>query len=104
MLRRDEIVYTDRVRNDLRFEEYANDFGELFQDILRRVDPLEARRIRQNPRYIRLMGNRAPIHVSRIELREGASTSFVRDYDFFAATVQQLQEHGYQAALERSQR
>ncbi|MFM0511698.1 FAD-dependent oxidoreductase [Paraburkholderia sp. RL17-373-BIF-A] len=99
MLRRDEIVYTDRVRNDLRFEEYANDFSELVQDILWRVDPLEARRIRQNPHYIRLMGNRAPIHFSRIELREGASTSFARDYDFSAATVQQLQERGYQAAL-----
>jgi len=99
MLRRDEIVYTDRVRNDLRFEEYANDFSELVQDILRHVDPLAARRIRQNPRYIRLMGNRAPIQVSRIELREGASTSFARDYDFSAVTVQQLQERGYQAAL-----
>lgn len=99
MLRRDEIVYTDRVRNDLRFEEYANDFSELVQDILRHVDPIVVRRIRQNPHYIRLMGNRAPIHVSRIELRDSASTSFARVYDFSAETVQQLQERGYQAAL-----
>jgi NADPH-dependent 2,4-dienoyl-CoA reductase/sulfur reductase-like enzyme/predicted acylesterase/phospholipase RssA len=99
MLRRDEIVYTDRVRNDLRFEEYANDFGELVQDILRHVDASVVRRIRQNPHYIRLMGNRAPIHVSRIELREEASTSFARNYDFSEATVHKLQESGYQAAL-----
>jgi hypothetical protein len=98
MLRRDEIVYTDRVRNDLRFEEYANDFSELVRDILRHVDPQAAQRIRQNPHYIRLMGNRAPIHVSRIELQDDASTSFARDYDFSATTVRELQQRGYEAA------
>jgi predicted acylesterase/phospholipase RssA len=100
MLRRDEIVYTDRVQNDLRFEEYANDFGDLVRDILRSVDPAAAQRICQKPQYIRLMGNRAPITISRIALREVDGQSFMRDFDFSDARVSELQHAGYRSALE----
>ncbi|SAL83891.1 bifunctional pyridine nucleotide-disulfide oxidoreductase/patatin-like phospholipase [Caballeronia choica] len=99
MLRRDEIVYTDRVRNDLRLEEYANDFSELVKEIMSHLDAQTARQILQKPHFIRLMGNRAPIHITRIELLDEASGSVAREYDFAAVTVSRLRRQGYRAAL-----
>lgn len=98
MLRRDEIVYTDRVRNDLRFEEYVNDFSDLVDEILKQVDEPTARRIRQRPHFIRLMGNRAPIRIARIAL-DGGPLSLSSDFDFSASTVARLQTRGYETAL-----
>ncbi|RZF24543.1 pyridine nucleotide-disulfide oxidoreductase [Paraburkholderia sp. UYCP14C] len=96
MRRRDEIVYTDRTRNDLRFEEYANDFSDLVLELLREVDAGTARRFQQRPNYIRLMGNRTPIHLSRISLRD--ELPFAADFDFSAGTIEALQRRGREAA------
>ncbi len=99
MLRREEISYMDRVRSDLRFEEYANDFSELVGGIMTHVAEPAASGIRQQPLYIRLMGNRAPIHIERIALQRSGPMSFVSDYDFSASTIAALQEKGYTAGL-----
>ncbi|MEI6002670.1 FAD-dependent oxidoreductase [Paraburkholderia bengalensis] len=96
MRRRDELVYTDRIRNDLRFEEYANDFSDLVLDLMHELDADTARRFKQRPNYIRLMGNRTPIHVSRISLQ--GALPFATDFDFSVATVEALQRRGQQAA------
>lgn len=98
MLRRDEIVYSDRVRNDLRFEEYASDFRDLVNEITSRLDPQAARRVRQMPHYIRLMGNRAPLRLSRIALEGEATAAFARDFDFSAASLAELRRKGRLAA------
>ncbi|WP_175691952.1 patatin-like phospholipase family protein, partial [Burkholderia anthina] len=89
MLRRDEIVYADRVRNDLRFEENANDFRDLIERITSRLDYATAARIRQLPEYIRLMGNRAPGRVFRIALdgHAAAGNTFARDFDFSDTSI-----------------
>ncbi|WP_256259057.1 DUF3734 domain-containing protein, partial [Burkholderia ubonensis] len=99
MLRREEISYMDRVRSDLRFEEYANDFSDLVGNIMTHVDEPAASMIRQLPLYIRLMGNRAPIRVERIALQRTGPVSFVTDYDFSATTIAELQARGHAAAL-----
>ncbi|KVH42798.1 FAD-dependent oxidoreductase [Burkholderia diffusa] len=101
MLRRDEIVYADRVRNDLRFEENANDFRDLVERITSRLDPETAARMRQLPEYIRLMGNRAPVRVFRIALDRlaGARDTFARDFDFSDTSIATLFELGRSAAL-----
>ncbi|MEX3916367.1 FAD-dependent oxidoreductase [Paraburkholderia sp. BR10872] len=101
MLRRDEIVYADRVRNDLRFEENANDFRDLVERITSQLDADAAARVRQSPEYIRLMGNHAPVQIHRIAL-DGASLSrvpFARDFDFSAESIAAMQELGRAAAL-----
>ncbi|CAG9219440.1 hypothetical protein BCAR13_410065 [Paraburkholderia caribensis] len=63
MQRRDELVYADRIHNDLRFEEYASDFSDLVFELLREADPETARRMQHWPNCIRLMGIPAPIRV-----------------------------------------
>ncbi|KWD77546.1 FAD-dependent oxidoreductase [Burkholderia ubonensis] len=99
MLRREEISYMDRVRSDLRFEEYANDFSDLVGTIMAHVDEPAASTIRQLPLYIRLMGNREPIRVERIALQRTGPVSFVTDYDFSATTIAELQARGHAAAI-----
>ncbi|MBN3792870.1 FAD-dependent oxidoreductase [Burkholderia sp. Ac-20353] len=95
MLRREEISYMDRVRSDLRFEEYANDFSDLVGSIMTQVAEPAASAIRQQPLYIRLMGNRAPIRIERIALHRTGPVSFATDYDFSASMLAELQARGY---------
>lgn len=101
MLRRDEIVYADRVRNDLRFEENANDFRDLVERITGQLDAAAAERVRQSPEYIRLMGNQAPVQIHRIALNGASSSSatFARDFDFSAQAIAALHALGRAAAL-----
>lgn len=105
--RRDEIVYRDRVRNDLRFEEYANDFGDLVDEVMQALDAQTARRLRQRPHYVRLMGNRRPIRIATIALEAGGDGMAGRVFDFSREALAQLREKGHATALavfEREQR
>ncbi|WP_230963683.1 patatin-like phospholipase family protein [Burkholderia stagnalis] len=101
MPRHDEIVYADRVRNDLRFEENENDFRDLVERITSQLDPETAARMRQLPEYIRLMGSRAPVRVFRIALDgpAGARNTFARDFDFSDTSISALFELDRSAAL-----
>lgn len=101
MLRRDEIVYADRVRNDLRFEENANDFRDLVERITGQLDAAAAARVRQSPEYIRLMGNHVPVQIHRIALdcTTMGRVTFARDFDFSAESIASLQALGHAAAL-----
>jgi hypothetical protein len=69
------------------------------KEIMSHLDAQTARQILQKPHFIRLMGNRAPIHITRIELLDEASGSVAREYDFAAVTVSRLRRQGYRAAL-----
>ncbi|NLP64600.1 FAD-dependent oxidoreductase [Paraburkholderia sacchari] len=102
MLRRDEIVYADRVRNDLRFEEHANDFRDLVERIAAQLDAASAARVRQSPEYIRLMGSHAPVSIHRIALDGPAPgrATFARDFDFSAESISTLRELGRAAAFD----
>ncbi|MGN6665754.1 MAG: patatin-like phospholipase family protein [Trinickia sp.] len=99
LLRRDEIVYTDRVRNDLRIQEYANDVRALVTELTHRLSEDEARKLRHHPQYIRLMGNRAPTQITCIALTEGAGEGPAKDYDFSESSIRRLQQRGFEAAL-----
>lgn len=103
VLRRDEIVYADRMQNDARFVEHAGEFRELVREILHLVEPDAIRSIEQRPRYIRLMGNRAGLTVTRIVRNSDPAMPHMSDYDFSAATIARLQVQGYEAAKQALQ-
>ncbi|MGF6813039.1 hypothetical protein OKW30_008256 [Paraburkholderia sp. Clong3] len=63
---------------------------------MREVEAETARRFQQRLNYIRLMGNRTPVHVSRISLRD--EVPIVADFDFSAGTIEALQRRGREAA------
>ena len=61
-----------------------------------------AAQVRQSPDYIRLMGERAPVQIVRIELG-GAGlirAPFARDFDFSVDAIARLREQGRAAALD----
>lgn len=98
LMRRDEIVYSERVRSDLRVRELVSGYRDLVDNILDVVDPAIQARIRQRPLYIELMGDGAPMEITRFvrEGREGEQSS--RDYDFSAGAIRQNHDQGYQLA------
>ncbi|MGA7326880.1 MAG: patatin-like phospholipase family protein, partial [Rhodomicrobium sp.] len=98
LARRDEIVYAERIRSDLRHREMINTYRGLVEDILGHVEPDEAVRMKQRPAYIQLMGEGVPTTVLRLvrPAHEGEQAS--RDYDFSDTAIQGYQSEGYVVA------
>jgi NTE family protein len=101
MARRDEIVYSERVRSDLRLRELTSGYRGLVDGLMELMDPDAASRIRQRPLYIELMGDGARMDVTRFVRvgRTGEPSS--RDYDFSDIAVADNIAQGY--ALVRQQ-
>jgi NTE family protein len=98
--RRDEIVYSERVRSDLRQRELKDAYRSLVEDLLQNVEPDERDKIKQRPEYIQLMGDAAQMHITRF-VREGAPDEPAsRDYDFSDVSIQANQEQGYRLVRE----
>jgi predicted acylesterase/phospholipase RssA len=98
MLRRDEIVYSERIRNDVRTRNLLHDFRRLVEEILVDVSPEELTQIKQRPRYIQLMGDIAPTTITRIVREVSEDEPLSKDYDFSALSIEQHQQNGYSAA------
>jgi NTE family protein len=95
MSRRDEIVYSERVRSDLRFRELTASYRELVDRILDQVDAPTRAKITQRPLYIELMGDGGQTHITRFvrQGREGEPSS--RDYDFSDISIRTNRRQGY---------
>ena len=96
MLRRDEIVYSERIRSDVRTRALVRDFHKLVEEILGEVAPDKAVQIRQRPRYIQLMGDLAPLTITRIIREVAEDEAFSKDYDFSRASLERHKEEGYE--------
>jgi predicted acylesterase/phospholipase RssA len=98
MARRDEILFAERVRNDVRTRELIEDYRTLVAEIMSWLDEDTARKVRQRPHYIQLVGNAAPTSITRI-IREGViGEPSSRDYDFSRAAIERNLEDGYRLA------
>lgn len=95
MSRRDEIVYSERVRSDLRLRELTASYRELVDRMLDQVDPATRAKITQRPLYIELMGDGGQTRITRFvrQGREGEPSS--RDYDFSDISIRANREQGY---------
>ncbi len=97
-LRRDEILYSERLRSDAQVRRREGDFQKLIGDLMSELTPEASARLRQQPRYIQLMGQLAPMTVTRI-VREGSEADPpALDYDFSSTTLTQMKEAGYRMA------
>jgi NADPH-dependent 2,4-dienoyl-CoA reductase/sulfur reductase-like enzyme/predicted acylesterase/phospholipase RssA len=98
LARRDEIVFAEKVRRNIRTWEYIDDYRQLVEEIMASVEPTIAEHIRRRPRYIETVGEVCPLSVTRInrEPREGESLS--RDYEFSRKSIDQLIAEGYAVA------
>jgi NTE family protein len=95
MARRDEIVYSERVRSDLRFRELTGAYRDLVDHILAQVDPATQAKIRQRPLYIELMGDGSATSITRFVRPGRTGEPASRDYDFSSTSIRANQEQGY---------
>ncbi|HLZ65358.1 MAG TPA: FAD-dependent oxidoreductase [Aliidongia sp.] len=93
--RRDEILYAERIRNDVKTREIVLDFQQLVRDILGDVEPAVAERLMQRPRYIQLMAETAPMTTLRIARQPEPGEQPSRDYDFSARSIEYHEKAGY---------
>jgi predicted acylesterase/phospholipase RssA len=98
MVRRDEIVYSERVRNDVRTRALVRDFRKLVQEILSDVTADKLVQIKNKPRYIQLMGEVAPTAITRIIREVSDDEQLSKDYDFSRESLKQHMQQGYVAA------
>ena len=99
MFRRDEIVYSERIRNDVRTRNLLHDFRRLVEEILSDVPPERLIQIKQRPRYIQLMGDIAPTIITRIVREMAENEPLSKDYDFSTLSIEQHKHSGYIATL-----
>lgn len=96
MARRDEIVYSERVRSDLRLRELVGAYRGLVDGILGFVDPSIQAKIRQRPLYLELMGDGAAMSITRFIRAGRADEPASRDYDFSEGAIRFNQAAGYE--------
>ena len=95
LARRDEIVYSERIRSDQRARELRDAYRELVDYILQEIEPVRREKIKSRPQYIQLMGDGARTSISRF-VREGPSDEpSSRDYDFSKTAIQANMAQGY---------
>lgn len=96
--RQSEILYSERVRSDLSTRELVNDFRRLVDEIVAELPAATAERIRHRPRFIAMMGEDAPMRITRIIRENSEDDPSSKDYDFSRQTIDQLVESGYRMA------
>ncbi|WP_374309551.1 FAD-dependent oxidoreductase [Methylocella sp.] len=87
MARRDEIVYSERVRSDLRMRELVGAYRSLVNGVLRHVDAATREKIMQRPPFIQLMGDGAATTITRFVRKGRPGEPSARDYDFSEGSV-----------------
>ena len=95
LARRDEIVYAERVHNDLRVRELSDAYREMVTYVLASVDPDTRRRVEQQPRFIQLMANEAATYITRFQRPRRPGEPSSRDYDFSYDAITRHQAEGY---------
>ncbi len=100
MSRRDEIIYSERIRNDMRVRDQIREFRRLVDDLLIDLPAEAANRIRHRPRFIQLMGEEAPMTVTRIVRKSRRNESPSSDFDFSSQSLRALIAEGYRVTRE----
>ena len=100
LTRQSEILYSERIRNDVQTRELVRDFRKLIDEILAELPAVDAARIRHRPHYIELMGQDAPTTITRIIRDDGEDEPASKVYDFSRRTIEQLVESGYRMTLQ----
>lgn len=98
LLRRDEIVYSERIRSDLRHRETVAAYRKLIDQLLGRLEPEDIARVKHLPAYIQLMGDGVATTITRFMRRGQDREPASLDYDFSSKTIKAHQAEGYTVA------
>jgi len=99
-MRRDEILYAERVRRSSAEQALVNDFRKLVEEMLDQMEPAAAARIRQRPRYMELMGADSELNVTRIVREPASDEPASRDFDFSMTSIRAHMQAGHRRALQ----
>jgi len=95
LARRDEIVFAEKIRRNLRTWEYIDNYRKLVEEVMASLDPKTAEQISKRPRYIETMGEACPLSVTRITREPVEGESATRDYEFSRKSIDQHIADGY---------
>lgn len=95
LARRDEVVYSERVRSDLRIREMTDAYRSMINIILSGIDQVERAKIMRHPRFIQLMGDGFTNEITRFQRPRRPGEASSRDYDFSDESIRRLQAEGY---------
>ena len=98
MSRRDEILFSERLRNDVRTRHLMREFRKLVSALMAELPPETVQRVRHQPRYIQMMAEEAPMTITRIERQVRAGDPLLQEYDFSRPTITELTASGYRTA------
>ncbi|MBN9225757.1 MULTISPECIES: FAD-dependent oxidoreductase [Legionella] len=98
LARKDEILFSEKIRKDIRTADLINSYKKLIEQILRFCEPTVAEEIRQLPVYIQIMGDSAIQSITRIIREVGKNEPYSWDSDFSKETIEQHKKNGYKTA------
>jgi NTE family protein len=95
LARRDEIVFAEKIRRNIRTWEYIDNYRKLVEEVMASLDPKIAAQISKRPRYIETVGEACPLSVTRITREPVDGESASRDYEFSRKSIDQHIADGY---------
>jgi NTE family protein len=95
LARRDEIVFAEKIRRNIRTWEYIDNYRKLIEEVMASLDPKTAEQITKRPRYIETIGEACPMSVTRITREPIKGESASRDYEFSRKSIDQHIADGY---------
>lgn len=98
--RQKEILYADKIQNDIRSCRLVNDALVLIKSLLAKISDPEARQVREGQVYKRFVSQSCWVDVTRIDPVDEAKELYYEGYDFSRQSIQKHQELGYKKTHE----
>jgi NADPH-dependent 2,4-dienoyl-CoA reductase/sulfur reductase-like enzyme/predicted acylesterase/phospholipase RssA len=96
--RKDEILFSEKIRKDLLVRELVNSFKQLIRLILKFCEPDLVHEITQLPVFIQTMGDPGVLSVTRFVREVDKDGLYSWDSDFSRKTIEDHKVKGYEAA------
>lgn len=94
--RKDEILFSEKIRKDIRTTDLINSYKKLIEQILSFCEPSVAEEMRILPAYIQTMGDPGIQSITRITRESGKEEPYAWDSDFSRKTIEQHKKSGYE--------
>jgi NADPH-dependent 2,4-dienoyl-CoA reductase/sulfur reductase-like enzyme/predicted acylesterase/phospholipase RssA len=98
MSRKDEIFYSEKIRNEIRTMQIMEDYRRLVRELSELMDGEQLEKMKSRPLYIETMKRTGPVSITRFERKEDKGEMSSRDYDFSWSSVSKNMEKGYSEA------
>lgn len=98
LARKDEILFSEKIRKDMRTRDLINNYKKLIEGILNFCEPDLVQVIKQVPLFIQTMGDPGVLSITRIIRHVNKDEDYSWDSDFSRKTITQLKDNGYKTA------